>query len=185
MPEAFGQRLVFCGIADGETAGRHIPGDDGSGGYHGSGTDGDAFQDNGPGSDETAFSDVNGLAVPGISPRAAPAGAAPGIVHVVVQNQRVCAYQRMAPDVDAVDANQGGSADAAAVLHGDAGFIGKGRQAGMVGKDRIHPRHGVDGDAVADGDASSRKFFNPGQSGQDDARSGTHSPELEQQAAYL
>lgn len=78
MFEAFGKRFVLCGIADGETAGGNVSGDDGSRGDHGSGTDGDAFQNNGPGSDEAAFSDVNGLSLPGISPRAAPAGAAPG-----------------------------------------------------------------------------------------------------------
>ena len=54
----------------------------------------------------------------------------------------------------------------------------------MMGKNRIHPCHGVDGDAVADGDGSSREFFDPRQSGQDDARSGTHSPEFEEQASY-
>lgn len=105
-------------------------------------------------------------------------------MHVVVQNQRVRSYQRVASDADAVDADQGGPADAAAVLQNDACLIGKGGQAGVMGKYRIHPGQGVDGDSVADGDGRSREFFNEGKSGKNDACSGAHPPEPEQQAAY-
>ena len=97
---------------------------------------------------------------------------------------RICSYQRVAADADAVDADQGGSADAAAVLQNDACLIGKGGQAGVMGKYRIHPGQGVDGDSVADGDGRSREFFNEGKSGKNDACSGAHPPEPEQQAAY-
>jgi len=184
MFEAFGQRFVFCGVADSEAAGRHIPGDYGACGDYGAGADGDAFQDDGSGSDEAAFPDADGLSLFGLSQGRPPSVVVPGVVHIVVQKQRVCAYQRVASDADAVDADQSGPADAAAVFQSDARLIGKGSQKGMLGEHRIHAGHGVDGNSVANGDGGSWEFFNPGQPGEDETRSGTHSPEFEQQAAY-
>lgn len=37
MFETFGERFIYCGISDGQAAGRHIPGDDGSCGDYGTG----------------------------------------------------------------------------------------------------------------------------------------------------
>lgn len=78
MFEAFGKRFVLCGIADGETAGGNVSGDDGSRGDHGSGTDGDAFQNNGSGANEASFPDMNGAPLLRLSPGIPPSGAAQG-----------------------------------------------------------------------------------------------------------
>ena len=67
MFETFGERFIYCGISDGQAAGRHIPGDDGSCGDYGTGADGDSFQDGGPGADEASFPDGNGLSLFGLS----------------------------------------------------------------------------------------------------------------------
>lgn len=66
MFETFGERFIYCGISDGQAAGRHIPGDDGSCGDYGAGADGDSFQNGGPGSDEASFPDGNGLPLFGL-----------------------------------------------------------------------------------------------------------------------
>ena len=106
-------------------------------------------------------------------------------MHVVVQNQRVCSYQRVAADADAIDADQGGSADAAAVLQNDACLIGKGGQAGVMGKSTgfIRVREWMVTPLPMVMDAPGN-FLMRGNPEKNDACSGAHPPEPEQQAAY-